>query len=151
MHDPTTVAHEIKFPKFWTKDFWTKKGFRYDCYIHLCTIWHVDPERFGDDGSCDWVGWRHMRNRKILAGVRDVLTDSSVVDQVQHLLDAPRYVPNQKYQSLTALEPPIAHTLALITAEWIWWRGYGKKLPTYLRDQMLMLATNPHDSLSLYT
>lgn len=36
MHDPLTVAFEIK--------------------ILGLTIWHVDPEKRGDDNSCDWHG-----------------------------------------------------------------------------------------------
>lgn len=35
MHDPKTVAHEIRI-KNW----------------HLVTIWHVDPETDGTDDSC---------------------------------------------------------------------------------------------------
>lgn len=37
MHDPMTVAHEIKI---------------FGC--RLATIWHVDPERDGSDDSCGW-------------------------------------------------------------------------------------------------
>lgn len=51
MHDPMTVAHEIKWPK---KDKW---GFR----PPFITIWHVDPERDGTDDSCGWfVRSRHV-------------------------------------------------------------------------------------------
>lgn len=80
MHDPMTVAHEIKYPWFrhkpWPKKFrkdpnsWAKKraweemtesqravcdrhwqeGYR-DSFI---TIWHVDPERDGSDDSCGY-------------------------------------------------------------------------------------------------
>jgi hypothetical protein len=43
MHDPQTVAFDIKAP-------WTRKGYR----PTLVTIWHVDPERDGSDDSCGW-------------------------------------------------------------------------------------------------
>ena len=42
MHDPMTVAHEIKV-----------FGYR------VATVWHVDPERDGTDDSCGWF----MRSR----------------------------------------------------------------------------------------
>lgn len=50
MHDPMTVAHEIKYPwrqkpcKLWPK------GYR----STFITIWHVDPEKDGTDDSCGW-------------------------------------------------------------------------------------------------
>lgn len=50
MHDPMTVAFDIKSPfrgepsKLWPK------GYRNT----LITIWHVDPERDGSDDSCGW-------------------------------------------------------------------------------------------------
>lgn len=57
MHDPQTVAFEIKYPwrgepsKFWPK------GYR----SSFITIWHVDPERDGTDDSCGWfIRGRHL-------------------------------------------------------------------------------------------
>jgi hypothetical protein len=52
MHDPMTVAHEIKYP--WRKypkgsKFWPD-GYR----EAVLTIWHRDPERDGSDDSCGW-------------------------------------------------------------------------------------------------
>lgn len=48
MHDPMTVAHEIKWP------FKDKNGFK----PSIITIWHVDPETnvlgCRDDDSCGW-------------------------------------------------------------------------------------------------
>ena len=55
MHDPMTVAFEIKSPfKSAPSKFWPK-GYRNT----LVTIWHVDPERGGDHGnrSDDSCGW----------------------------------------------------------------------------------------------
>ena len=46
MHDPMTVAFEIRWPG-------TKKLF--------ITIWHVDPETDGTDDSCDWFGHRKTK------------------------------------------------------------------------------------------
>ena len=50
MHDPMTVAFEIKRP--WRQrpsEMWPK-GYR----PTWVTIWHVDPERDGSDDSCGW-------------------------------------------------------------------------------------------------
>lgn len=48
MHDPQTVAFEIKAPWF---SRWPN-GERY--HKTLVTIWHVDPEKDGSDDSCGW-------------------------------------------------------------------------------------------------
>lgn len=48
MHDPMTVAHEIKSPFSKMTPF----GTRYR--KSLITIWHVDPEKDGTDDSCGW-------------------------------------------------------------------------------------------------
>lgn len=56
MHDPMTVAFEIKSPIRGKPSQWSPKGYR----SALVTIWHRDPERrgpdprsYGDD-SCGW-------------------------------------------------------------------------------------------------
>lgn len=55
MHDPSTVAFEIKYP-WYKKDHkpgessFFPKGYR-DTFI---TIWHVDPETDATDDSCGW-------------------------------------------------------------------------------------------------
>lgn len=50
MHDPLTVAWEIRAPWF-KQDKHFPKG-RY--HPSLVTIWHVDPEADGSDDSCGW-------------------------------------------------------------------------------------------------
>lgn len=60
MHDPNTVAFEIKYPwrdrsRGTTRLF--PKGYR-NTFI---TIWHVDPEKDGTDDSCGWF----MRDRHV--------------------------------------------------------------------------------------
>jgi hypothetical protein len=50
MHDPMTVAHEIRWP--WKNRFGSKPS--------IITIWHVDPETDGTDDSCGWfIRGRH--------------------------------------------------------------------------------------------
>lgn len=51
MHDPMTVAFEIRYP--WRSEPPSKlwpKGYR----SSFITIWHKDPERDGTDDSCGW-------------------------------------------------------------------------------------------------
>ena len=52
MHDPMTVAFEIRYP--WYKH---RPGYKHwpDGYrSSFITIWHVDPEVGGDEDSCGW-------------------------------------------------------------------------------------------------
>lgn len=56
MHDPMTVAHEIRWPK---KD-------KYGYNKILITIWHVDPEKDGTDDSCGWFKRAHHGDKLIL-------------------------------------------------------------------------------------
>lgn len=90
MHDPMTVAHEIKYPWFrhrpWPKKFrhssdkrftWRRmqheipvsKLNRMDSFWDegyretFITIWHVDPEKDGSDDSCGWA-WPKLTKRQ---------------------------------------------------------------------------------------
>lgn len=60
MHDPMTVAFEIRSPFRQKPCALFPEGYRKT----LVTIWHRDPELGGDDSSCwrerpsEWRGWR---------------------------------------------------------------------------------------------
>lgn len=60
MHDPLTVAFDIKSPfRQRPSQFWPK-GYR-NTFV---TIWHRDPERDGSDDSCGWfIRGRHLSKR----------------------------------------------------------------------------------------
>lgn len=58
MHDPMTLAWEIKSP-FKRKSALFKDGYRET----LVAIWHVDPEKDGTDDSCDWFNSKRKRWR----------------------------------------------------------------------------------------
>jgi len=64
MHDPMTVAHEIRRP--WADKKPMMGGFRY--YPSLVTIWHVDPEKDGTDDSCDWF-YRNLTEQERAAAL----------------------------------------------------------------------------------
>lgn len=57
MHDPATVAFEIKSP-FSRQVGPLANGKTWRYWPPLITIWHVDPE---EDGSDDGCGWSHYR------------------------------------------------------------------------------------------
>lgn len=53
MHDPMTVAFEIKLPFYYTYEIC---GHKNKMWYTLITIWHNDPCTDGTDDSCDWWG-----------------------------------------------------------------------------------------------
>ena len=62
MHDPMTVAFEIRYP-------WRDKPCKAwpDGYRHsFITIWHKDAERDGSDSSCGWFKRAHQGDSDIL-------------------------------------------------------------------------------------
>ena len=50
MHDPKTVAFEIKYPWWGRRSALSPNGYR----SPFMTIWHVDPETDRSDDSCGW-------------------------------------------------------------------------------------------------
>jgi hypothetical protein len=70
MHDPMTVAHDIKAP--WTRRY--PSGSRYR--PTLVTIWHIDPETDHTDDSCGWFAPKLSARQKqwldqMMAGSED--------------------------------------------------------------------------------
>jgi hypothetical protein len=63
VHDPLTVAFEIRSPFRDKPTAMFPKGYRHA----IITIWHKDPCHDHDDDSCDWFGtperpwWKHPR------------------------------------------------------------------------------------------
>lgn len=60
MHDPMTVAFEIKWPWWWM-----------EYRPSFVTIWHVDPERDGSDDSCGWFIRARHGNQQVLDKIVD--------------------------------------------------------------------------------
>lgn len=66
MHDPLTVAFQIKYPwRSGPKSKLFPNGYRNDCI----TIWHKDPERGGSDDSCGWFKRAHHGDKAVLAAI----------------------------------------------------------------------------------
>lgn len=53
MHDPCTVAFDIRYPWYRTRQWGNGKKRRY--HRSFITIWHVDPETDGSDDSCGFA------------------------------------------------------------------------------------------------
>ena len=70
MHDPMTVAFDIKSPfrkrpsKMWPN------GYRNT----IATIWHVDPELDGTDDSCGWFKRARHGDQEVLAKIERAFT-----------------------------------------------------------------------------
>lgn len=62
MHDPSTVAFDIKYPWYRTTPF----GDYHDPFI---TIWHRDPETDGSDDSCGWFPRARHGDKAVLEKV----------------------------------------------------------------------------------
>lgn len=80
MHDPLTVAFEIRYP--WRQRGWRKYKDEFSRTYHqpFITIWHKDPETDGTDDSCDWF-WRKF-NAKEQARLNDLVTNPD--DNIRH-------------------------------------------------------------------
>ncbi len=66
MHDPKTVAFDIKSPFRQKPSQWWPKGYRNT----LITIWHVDPETDGTDDSCGWFMRSRHGDKEVLAKIQ---------------------------------------------------------------------------------
>jgi hypothetical protein len=60
MHDPMTVAFQIRYPCRAAPTKLFPDGYRHT----FLTIWHVDPEKRGNDDSCDWFGSHRKLNER---------------------------------------------------------------------------------------
>jgi hypothetical protein len=94
MHDPLTVAFEIRYP--WKKYRNPRGPWEKDYRAPFITIWHRDPERKGDDDSCDWF-WRNNLTAKERA-MADDLVDNEV-DNLRSFFSQFITLPCDKHQN----------------------------------------------------
>lgn len=112
MHDPMTVAFEIRYP-------WRKYGadapndFLREYRAPFITIWHVDPEKRGDDDSCDWFGRHRPLNPRERAIVDAMWGLETYLDNRPHYPDSPEH---REFQTLKA-------------AVYAWRRRSGWRIP----------------------
>ncbi len=87
MHDPLTMAFEIKRP--WPTKGETLSGYRY--YPTLFRVWHKDPCKDGSDDSCDWFG--HKKNTpKIKALGEAIWSLETILDNKPFWPDHPAHL-----------------------------------------------------------
>lgn len=137
MHDPQTVAFDIKSPfKGKPSRFWPE-GYRRT----LVTIWHVDPERDGTDDSCGWFKRPRHGDQAIRAKIRKHFAGEWDGEHIGWF--APNGMPVQSVQ---------ATTLALFRrAAYIHFGDSWERTDRFLRRHLLDIisfAENRTDSLS---
>lgn len=90
MHDPSTVAFEIRRP-------WPVKrepgGLLGDSkyYPPIITVWHEDPEKDGSDDSCDWFGYKKPLTPKEMAIFDALWRLETLLDNRPHYPDSPEH------------------------------------------------------------
>lgn len=89
MHDPLTVAFDVYWPWHWLKVSRWWRGLERSKPESLITIWHKDPERRGDDNSCDWSGSKRRLNDRERAV-------ASAVWDLETILDNPPFYPDHE-------------------------------------------------------
>ncbi len=137
MHDPSTVAFEIRAP--W---FRRSKHFRSGRYHpSLVTIWHVDPETDGSDDSCDWFGRRLPEAAKELAQEM-----AEWDDKFPYYFTRPSAVRNQEYPSLRSISPGDCLAFVLAIYREAAWRLERRELSDRDMRRAMRAAVNPHDN-----
>lgn len=73
MHDPLTVAFNVKIPLCFKRENTLYKDKRREWQFYdLATIWHKDPEKDGTDDSCGWfMRARHGKKEVLEQIVKD--------------------------------------------------------------------------------
>lgn len=85
MHDPLTVAFEIKYP--WRTPTPVPKLWPHGYRRTFITIWHKDPERDGTDDSCDWFN----QKRKLTPALKQL---QEATWHLERLLDNTPHYPD---------------------------------------------------------
>jgi hypothetical protein len=109
VHDP--VAFTIRNP-FLPRSRWGRRP--------LLTIRHRDPERGGDDDSCDWFG----RRRRL--GVREAALEAAWLDLAHVLATAPFY-PDARLYGAEPHAPHNSAPLHVMGRAFYAWRRRGRR------------------------
>ena len=136
MHDPMTVAFDVKSPFRGKPTHFWPKGYRNT----LVTIWHVDPERGGSDDSCGWFKRAHHGDKAILAEITKAFKSEWTGEHIGWFHDSG--YPKQSVQ---------ATTLALFRrAAYIHFKSNWRKTERFMRHNLFDLiwfSENNTDSL----
>ncbi len=141
MHDPSTVAFDIKRP--WPHKSSGIPGYRY--FPTLFTIWHNDPERDGSDDSCGWFMRARHGDKATLKRIEDAFAfewDSSKMSWFD-----PSGTPQMSTPSIV-LDMFMRAAQQVYTRRWHdkhGWRGAERFCRRHLMD-ILRFAGNGTDS-----
>lgn len=110
MHDPKTVAFEIRYPwKAYSKEERAARPgseFTQNYRAPFITIWHVDPEKDGTDDSCDWFN-RKRKPAPLEAAVGEAMWDlETILDNKPHYPDSREH---KAFQPLSAAVRNLLH------------------------------------------
>lgn len=154
MHDPMTVAFDIKRP--WPKLMKTERErrmwgrFYWPTWI---TIWHVDPEKDGTDDSCGWFIRSRHGDQKVLARIVSRFTfdwDRTHEGSNGYIYHCGWFKPNgQPHFSPIAIAVGMFHAAAGVMfakGDGFNWKAAERFTQQHLAE-IIRFAENPTDSL----
>lgn len=149
MHDPMTVAFDIKrpWPRVTTQPFERKIWGRF-YWPTWVTIWHVDPEADGTDDSCGWFKRARHLDPAYLERVRQDFEFHWDRDRHCWFSDTRDQLPRLSTISIT-LHMFRAAAKAYYTGRWFdphGWKGMRRFMRRHL-DEVLTFAEAPLDSM----
>lgn len=144
MHDPMTVAFEIRWPI--PKRRVLPNGAIWKDYKILISVWHCDPETDGTDDSCGWP-WPNLSDR-----------ENKIIDEmVEWDLQFPYFTSDVTVQTSVMFNPKYEYRqqtagdcLGMIAGAWdyiAWKRDKRRKLTVGEWWKVVSLAANPEDNL----
>lgn len=143
MHDPATVAFDIRFPLF-PKKHTFPNGEIYKSYPLLVTIWHIDPEIDGTDDSCGFTFPKLTETDKKI--IDDILWNEEAMPYFAST-SLPAVVVDPNYQYLQQIA---GDCFAYVAEAWsliAWHKHKRRKLTGGELWRCVNLAANPHDNL----
>jgi hypothetical protein len=132
MHDPMTVAFEIRYPWPFPRERYTivnlkgEKEERRGNRPQLLTIWHRDPERDGSDDSCGWCFPRIGRE------LREKIHAEADSEYKMNALFDPEGRPTMD---------PVSLLFAVFQI--VAWRFFGRSITSRDLPMILSLTSNP--------
>lgn len=145
MHDPCSVAFEIKYPWRSNKTRFSPKGTR----SSFITIWHHDPETDGTDDSCDWFGGRKHVPKNIQKAINEAknwFTQDHCRPVVLAFEAKRKYSP--EYESLTILPLGEAYGICCMILSRIAWSANREAFGPELVSLAHSLIFNEVDTLA---
>lgn len=136
MHDPMTVAFELKYP--WRK--YGRKGitaFDKTYRESWATIWHVDPERDGSDDSCGWFSPKLTKEQR--DGMKNLAWDEA---------RTPYFKANPTKEGPDPVTAEVLLRQAMYNVGAILHRRSGVKQPTFMEcaEWTTEMLANSHDN-----